>query len=111
MCTAPQHHWPEGWVGLAAEQRPAFLRQLARELGPGHPLAPLIAARRVRAVAVAAGSDDVVCRIRGWRAPWIVVHLAWPAPDRRPWLVRRLRPRPQSVPAVEPLERLEDLAG
>lgn len=111
MCSAPGHRWPEGWVGLTAEQGPAFLRQLARELGPGHPLAPLIAARRVRAVAVAAGSDDVVCRIRGWRAPWAVVHLAWPVPDRRPWLVRRLRPWPHRVPAVVPVARLEDLAG
>jgi hypothetical protein len=112
MCAAPEHRWPAGWVGLASGQATAFLGQLRRELGPGHPLAPLIARRSVRAVAVAAESDDVIFRIRGWQAPFAVVHLAWPPQDRRPALLRRLLPRPASrwVPAVVPVARLDDLA-
>lgn len=111
MCKAPEHPWPGGWVGLTAEQGPAFVQQLRRELGADHPLEPLIAARRVRAVAVAAGSDDVLYRLRGWRAPFAVVHLAWPEPDRRTWLLRRLRPWVRRVPAVVPVARVRDLAG
>jgi hypothetical protein len=111
MCKAPEHRWPEGWVALTPDQAGAFVRQLSRELGPGHALAPLIARRAVRAVAVAAGSDDVLYRLRGWQAPFAVVHLAWPEPDRRPWLMRRLRPRRPWVPAVVPVARPGDLAG
>lgn len=113
MCTAPQHQWPEGLVGLGPGQAAAFLAQLHRELGPGHALAPLIKRRAVRAIAVACGSDDVVYRIRGWQAPYAVVHLAWPEPDTRPNLLRRLLPGPGArwVPAVVPVARLGDLAG
>ena len=113
MCNAPEHRWPEGWVSLVPGQATAFVEQLQLELGPGHALAPLIARRAVRAVAVAAGSDDVVFRICGWQAPFAVVHLAWPPEDRRAWLLRRIWPRPASrwVPAVVPITRLDQLAG
>lgn len=113
MCSAPEHRWPEGWVALAPGQGAAFFRQLQRELGADHALAPLIAQRRVRAVAVAEGSDEVLYRIRGWQAPYAVVHLAWPPEDRRPALLRRVWPRAGAgwVPAVVPVARLADLSG
>ncbi len=113
MCAAPEYRWPAGWVGLAPGQGRAFLDQLRRELGPAHPLAPLIARRAVRAVAVAEGSDDVVFRIRGWQAPFAVVHLAWPPADPRPAVLRRLWPRPAArwQPRVVPLARPDALAG
>lgn len=100
--------WPPGWCGLAPGQAEAFLGQLARELGPGH---PLLGAGRVRAIGTAAGSDDVVYAVEGWDAPFAVVHLAWPTPDSRPWLIRKLRPRRRWVPAVQPLAAIADLAG
>jgi len=86
---------------LVEGQAEAFVTQLARELGRDHALAP--------AIGVAEGSDDVVYALTGEGTPFAVVHLAWPAPDPRPWLLRRLRPRMRRVPAVVPLQRLTDL--
>lgn len=105
-----QAEWPEGWGELAEGQAEAFLSQLARELGPGHSLAPAIAEGRVRAIGVAAGSDDVVHALTGERAPFILVHLAWPGPDRRSRLLRWLRPHRHWPPAVTALQSLSDLA-
>lgn len=106
-----EYDWPPGWCGLAPSQPEAFLRQLAHELGPGHPLAPAIRDGRVRAIGTAEGSDDVVYAVEGWEAPFAVVHLAWPKPDSRPWLIRKLRPRGRWAPAVVPLAAIRDLAG
>lgn len=106
--------WPPGWCGLAPGQARAFLDQLARELGPDHALAPAIRDGRVRAVGTATGSDDVVYALAPgvMATPLALVHLAWPAPDSRPRLLRWLFPRPQPRhrPAVEPLASLDDLA-
>lgn len=101
--------WPEGWGGLVPGQAEAFLAQLARELGPDHAMAAVIAAGRVRAIGLATGSDDVVYAVEGRDTPFVVVHLAWPQPDARGWLARWLRPRPRWVPAVRSLARLADL--
>lgn len=103
----PDDDFPEGWVALLPEQAPVFLAQLLAELGPGHPLAGHVA----RAIGVFGGSDDAVFLMTGWRAPYAVAHLAWPGPDPRPWLLRRLRPWPRHAPALHPLDRLTDLAG
>lgn len=105
-----QEDWPEGWGGLAEGQDEAFLAQLARELGPDHALAGAIREGRVRAVGVADGSDDVVYALTGEGAPFIMVHLAWPEPDRRFWVLRRFRPYRQRPPAVRALHSLSDLA-
>ena len=103
---APQD-WPEGWCGLVEGQAAAFEAELARELAPGHPLARALAEGRVRAVGVARGSDDVVFAVKGEKAPFAVVHLAWPEPEPRSWwrLGRRRRPGP----VVHPLARIADL--
>ena len=106
-----QQDWPEGWGGLAEGQAAAYLAQLARELGPDHALAGAIREGRVRAIGVADGSDDVVYALTGERAPFIVVHLAWPGPDRRFGLVRWLRPYPHRPPAVIAVESRSDLGG
>lgn len=100
--------WPPGWCGLAPGQAETFLRQLARELGPDH---ELIREGRIRAIGTAEGSDDVVYAVEGWEAPFAVVHLAWPKPDSRPWLIRKLRPRGRWAPAMVPLAAIRDLAG
>lgn len=102
-------HWPEGWGGLAEGQAEVFVAQLARELGPDHALARAIAEGRVRAIGMADGSDDVVYALTDEGAPFVVVHLAWPEPDRRSRLARWLRPRRHRPPAVTALQSLSDL--
>jgi len=105
--------WPEGWFGIDGPTARVFERQLALELGADHALAPAIARGDIRAIGRFGGSDDVVYALDGWKAPFAVVHLAWPPPDERPWLLRKLRPRPASrwLPALMPLDALADLAS
>lgn len=92
----PYDDWPPGWCGLVPGQGVAFLKQLAPELGPRHPLAPAIRAGQVRATGVAEVSDDVVYALAPgvMETPSAVVHLAWPPRDNRPRLLQRLFPRP-----------------
>ena len=99
--------WPEGWCGLTEDQQVVFLAQLRRELPRDHPFQHL----EIEAIGTATGSDDVVYWSRGWQAPYFVSHLSWRAPDRRPALLRWLRPRPGWSPGIVPLHRLDDLAG
>ena len=105
MSAGDAYDWPPGWCALLPEQAPVFLAQLRRELAPDHPLQRL----PVRAIGVALGSDDAVFAVDGWQAPFCVVHLSWPGPDPRPWLLRQLRPWPRHDPAILPLADLSAL--
>jgi len=104
--------WPEGWGALDAAAAAFFTAQLAREIGPEHPVSAEIAAGRMRAVGKFWGSDDVVFAMERGPAPFVLVHLAFPEPDTRGWLARKLRPRPASryLPALVPVARIADLA-
>jgi len=106
MTDAGDYDWPPGWCGLLPSQVPAFLAQLRTELAPDHPFQRM----RIQAIGTALGSDDAVFAIEGWQAPFFVAHLAWPAPDTRPWLLRKLRPYPRYDPAIMPLPDLAVLA-
>ena len=98
--------WPEGWCGLAEGQADAFLAQLRRELPNDHPFQHM----EISTIGTAEGSDDVIYAVSGWIAPFFLCHLAWPHPDTRPWLIRKLKPRAKWSPSVQPIFSLCELA-
>lgn len=106
MARREKQHWPEGWSPVTGSTAALLTTQLLVELGSRSALAG-----RVEGVIGGwNGSDDVVVAMRDWQAPFAVAHLAWEKPDGRPWLVRLLQPRPQLAPALQPLDRIADLA-
>lgn len=98
--------WPNGWGGLTRAQETMFLRQLRRELAGDHPFQHMT----IRAIGICDFTDDVVYAVEDWDAPFFVSHPCWQKPDTRPWLLRKLRPRPKPFPGVQPIRDLDELA-
>lgn len=113
MSAIADRDWPEGWGEMEADQAAFFTRQLALELPPDHPVQARIRDGSCRAIGKFWGSDDTVYAIGGWQAPYFVAHLAFPPADTRPWLVRRLRPKPapRGYPALLPLVSIAALGA
>lgn len=71
------------WRVVAAPERVALEKELARELAPSHPLHGM----HCVAIARCAGCDDVVFSVEGGTARFVLVHLVWgrSGPETPPW--------------------------
>jgi hypothetical protein len=65
--------WLHPWIGTAEALAPELERELAREIGPDHPLA----GHSVEAVARRTDADDVLFWLPAGPALLALVHLTW----------------------------------
>ncbi len=79
--TSPSIQWLVPWHALDAREAGGLERELARELGPGHPLL----GKRVRALGRRQDRDDVLFELLD-SGECAVVHLTWTQspPERDP---------------------------
>jgi len=75
-------HW--GWYTPTPELAADFERQLAVEIGPGHPLV----GRAVKIVGYRRGTDDILCRHESEPSRFTVVHLSWMSTEPAPFSER-----------------------
>lgn len=99
--------WPDGWHPVSSQKSAALTRQLRQELGRPDPLQGLT----WRCIGTFGGSDDVLCAIDGWDAPYFVAHLTW-ATDSRPFWRRLFERRPDTHALyLYPVHTQADLIG
>jgi hypothetical protein len=65
--------WPEGWSPVVDQPRSQLESELAREIGPGHPLQGSV----WKIIARSDGTDDVLVQVERGELQFAEVHLTW----------------------------------